>query len=87
MNTLCANKLRVLGILRENLKNPQPQVVAIEKIAQDLQLSLDETRQLLRRMDEAGEIESDMEAHYSLITPIGLGRLTALGEGPGSTLV
>jgi DNA-binding IclR family transcriptional regulator len=81
MNTLKERKLRVLSILSENLKNPQPQVVGIEKIAADMGLSLGETRQLLLRMDEAGEIKSDMEGQYSLITPAGLGWLTSVQAG------
>lgn len=81
MNTLRELKLRVLSILSDNLKNPQPQVVEIEKIAADLQLSLGETRQLLLRMDEAGEIKSDMDGQYSLITPAGLGWLTSVQAG------
>lgn len=84
MNTVNDRKLRVLNILRENLKHPQPQVVGIEKIAGDLQLSLYETRQLLLRMDQAGEIESGMEGQYALITPVGLCRLT--GVPASSTL-
>lgn len=86
MKKLTEHKLRVLSILRENLKNPQPQVVGIDKIAGQLQLSLYETRQLLLRMDEAGEIESDMEGQYSLITPIGLCRLTSMQEGARSSI-
>lgn len=84
MNTLRELKLRVLSILSENLKNPQPQVVEIDKIAADLQLSLGETRQLLLRMDEAGEIKSDMEGQYSLITPAGLCWLTSVQAGARS---
>lgn len=84
MNTLRELKLRVLSILSENLKNPQPQVVEIDKIAADLQLSLGETRQLLLRMDEAGEIKSDMDGQYSLITPAGLCWLTSVQAGARS---
>lgn len=65
-------KLRVLTILRDNLNNPQPQVVGIETIAEELQLSLLETRQLLLRMDQAGVIKIDLEANYALITSVGM---------------
>lgn len=75
MKTLKENKLRVLGILSENLCNPQPQVVSIEKIARELQLNLKETRQLLLRMDQAGEIQTDIDGKHSLVTPVGLSRL------------
>lgn len=84
MNKIKEKKLRVLSILSDNLKNPQPQVVGIKKIAGELRLSIDETRQLLLRMDEAGEIKSDMEGQFSLITPAGLCRLTAMQEGARS---
>ncbi|KJS02801.1 MAG: hypothetical protein VR65_03875 [Desulfobulbaceae bacterium BRH_c16a] len=81
MKKMKETRLRVLGILSENLKNPQPQVVGIEKIADELQLSIAQTRQLLLIMAEAGEIESDMEGQYSLITPAGLFWLTSMQEG------
>ena len=70
------NKLLILSLLRENLKNPQPQVVGIERIAGELQMSVRETRQLLLQMDEAGIIKSSPEGHYSLITMEGLCWLT-----------
>jgi DNA-binding IclR family transcriptional regulator len=66
------DRLRVLSILCENLKNPQPELVRIEKIASALQLGLSQTRQLLRKMDQDGEIQSDLDGNYSLITPAGL---------------
>ena len=84
MKKMKETKLRVLGILSENLKNPQPQVVGIEKIADELQLSIAQIRQLLLIMAEAGEIESDMEGQYSLITPAGLFWLTSMQEGARS---
>lgn len=72
MNTVSENKLRVLSLLCDNLKNPHPQVVRTEQIAAALKMNLGETRQLLLRMDELGIIKSDMDCHYSLITPQGL---------------
>lgn len=77
MNTIKENKLRVLSILCENLKNPQPQVVGIKKISDVLQMSLKDTRQLLLSMDQAGEIQSEMDGNYSLITPVGLSCLNS----------
>ncbi len=77
MNTIKEKKLRVLSILCENLKNPQPQVVGIRRISDALQLSLKETRQLLLTMDQAGEIQSEMDGNYSLITPVGISCLNS----------
>ena len=74
-------KFRVLRILCENLRNQQPQVVSIETIAEELQKGIKETRQLLLRMNEAGEIESDLEGQYSLITQTGLILLTSVQGG------
>lgn len=71
------SKLQVLSLLNENLKKPQPQVVGIDEIAWKLQMSLKETRQLLLKMDQDGEIKSDMEGHHSLITRVGLSELNA----------
>jgi len=72
MKKMKEDRLRVLGILRENLRNPQPQVVGIEKIAEQLQQNEKETRQLLLSMNKAGEIESDLEGDHALITRAGL---------------
>ena len=77
MKSIKENKLRVLSILCENLKNPQPEVVGIDRISGELQLSLKETRQLLLNMDQTGEIQSDMDGNYSLITPAGLSCLNS----------
>ena len=65
-------KLQILSILSDNLSNPQPQVVGVDKIEGALELSIKETRQLLLRMDQAGEIQSDLDGTYSLITAAGL---------------
>lgn len=75
MKPTTENRLKILGILNENLQNPCPQVVSIDAIAEVLQTSLTETRQLLLQMDQAGEIQSDIDGKYSLITPAGLFRL------------
>lgn len=81
MQTLNENKLRVLAILCENLKNTQPQVVGLERIANELQMKVGETRQLLLRMDEAGIIKSDVEGHYSLITSEGICWMNTMKNG------
>lgn len=75
MQTKADNRLSVLGILNKNLQNPQPQVVSINTIANELKIGTRETRQLLLQMDQAGEIQSDIDGNYSLITPAGLFRL------------
>lgn len=75
MKMMKENKLRILRILSHNLTNPQPQVVDIQTIAAATSLSLKDTRQLLLRMDQDGEIQSDIDGSYSLITPIGLSSL------------
>ncbi len=81
MTTLNENKLRVLGILYENLKNPQPQVVGVEKIAAELQMKVGDTRHLLLRMDESGIIKSDLEGHYSLIISEGICWMNTMQSG------
>jgi len=72
MASLNDQKLRVLTILRDNLNNPQPQVVGIETIAAELELSLYDARQLLLRMDAIGVIKIDLDAQYALITSTGM---------------
>lgn len=77
MKIMKEDKLRILSILSHNLTNPQPQVVDIETIATATKLSLKETRQILLRMDQDGEIQSDIDGSYSLITQAGLSSLNA----------
>ncbi len=67
-----AKKLQVLHILNENLKNPEPQLVRSNDIANQLNLSLPETQLLLKIMNDMGVIESNIEGHLSLITSKGL---------------
>ncbi len=67
-----AKKLQVLHILSENLKNPQPQLIRSTDIADRLNLSLSETQLLLKVMNDMGVIESNVDAHLSLITQEGL---------------
>jgi hypothetical protein len=77
MKMIKEDKLRILSILSKNLTNPQPQVVDIHTIAAAIKRNLKETRQLLLRMDFDGEIQSDMDGNYSLITQAGLSSLNA----------
>jgi hypothetical protein len=77
MKMMKENKLRILSILSQNLANAQPQVVDIKTIATAIKLSLKETRQLVLCMDQDGEIQSDIDGNYSIITPAGLSSLNA----------
>jgi predicted transcriptional regulator len=65
-------RLQVLHILCENLKNPQPQLVRSNDIADQLDLSLPETQLLLKVMNDMGVIESNVDGQLSLITSKGL---------------
>ena len=65
-------KQRVLSVLSENLKHPQPEVVDSVRIAEALQMELAETRQIIKILSEAGAVESDLDGQYSLITREGL---------------
>jgi len=66
------NKQQILEILVENLKNPQPQVVNSEQIANRLNMSVQDTCQLIKIMNEMGVVVSDIEGQYALITQEGL---------------
>lgn len=66
------NKQRILTVLSENLKNPQPDVMPSASIADTLQMELAEARQIIKVLHESGAVVSDLEGHYSLITPEGL---------------
>lgn len=66
----CQHKL--LEILADNLKQPRPGLMQSGEIARLLNMTVRETRQLLRSMHGMGIVESDMEGEYCLITPSGL---------------
>lgn len=70
-----SKKKQVLEILYDNLRNPQPQVVNSELIADKLEMSLKDTCHLLKIMDEMGVVVSQMDGHSALITQDGLGYL------------
>lgn len=70
-----ANQLRILSLLKENLNNPDPQVVGLEYIADALQLPLSATRLLLLKMNDQGIIISSFEGRFCLITRQGLLKL------------
>lgn len=68
---------KVLTLLAENaIKNYSPQVVATERVASELALNVNDTRQLLRVLDGHGLITVDIDGHHALITSKGLQRLT-----------
>ncbi len=73
--SILAKKRQVLGVLAENLNNPNPQVVTSRLIAEKLKMSMKETCQLLKIMHEMGVVVSDLEGRQSLITRKGLNSL------------
>lgn len=66
----CQHKL--LEILADNLKQPCPGLMRSAEIARRLNMTVKETRQILRSMHGLGIVESDMEGEYCLITTSGL---------------
>lgn len=70
--SILANKLQVLEILVENLKNPQPQVMNSHQIADKLNMSVKDTCQLIKIMNAMGVVISDDDGEKSLITQEGL---------------
>ena len=81
MNKHTDNKLRVLSILSENLKNQQPQLVDIEQISEELQLEKFKIRPLLLTMSASGEIECDMDGQHCLITTTGVKSFQKMKNG------
>ncbi len=65
-------KLQVLAILYENLKNKQPQLVPSTIIAEQMNMNLRKLQQVLKSMEGVGEIETDPDLQYNLITLKGL---------------
>lgn len=63
---------RILRMLLENLDNPQPEVVPVQEIARALEMDSARTRQMLKVLDQAGSVISDLEGNHALITPQGL---------------
>lgn len=66
------SKQRILSVLSDNLKSPQPDVVASASIAEVLQMELTETRQVIKILHDNGSVVSDPDGYYSLITLEGL---------------
>ncbi|MDR2549990.1 MAG: hypothetical protein LBD10_07325 [Desulfobulbus sp.] len=67
-----AKKIQVLQILSQNLRNPSPQLVDSDHIANHLNLSISETHLLLKIMNDMGVIETNVDHRLSLITRKGL---------------
>lgn len=65
-------RLQVLAILSDNLKQTPPQLVSSTIIAAQMNLSLSELRKVLKSLEGIGEIETDPELRYNLITQKGL---------------
>ncbi len=70
--SLFASQLKFLSILAENSRKPYPGVVDSGTIAARLNMTLRETRQMIRCLDDMGVIQSDLEGHHSLITQKGI---------------
>lgn len=63
---------QILQVLVENLATPQPMVVHSNTIAEKLHMSVEETCQLVKIMDEMGMVIADAEGQNSLITRKGV---------------
>ena len=70
--SLFASQIKFLSILAENSRKPQPEVVGSEAIADRLNMSLGETRQMIKCLNDMGVIQSDLEGQLSLITQKGM---------------
>jgi DNA-binding MarR family transcriptional regulator len=66
------HKLRILGILRENLRQTPQQLVPSIAIAGQMNMNLPELQQVLKSMEGMGVIETDPDQQYTLITREGL---------------
>lgn len=70
--SLKTHKLQVLSILRDNLRQSPPQLVASTAIAGQMNMNLLELQQVLKSMEGMGVIETDPDQQYNLITREGL---------------
>ncbi len=60
---------KILDLLANNVRsNPRPDFVDSMFIAGELNMSIQETKQLLRSMHAMGTVESSMDCEYALIT-------------------
>jgi predicted transcriptional regulator len=65
-------KLQVLAILSENLKKKPPQLVPSTIIAEQMNMSLLQLQHVLKSLEGGGEIKTDLDLQYNLITQKGL---------------
>lgn len=66
-------KIDVLQILADNIKTSRsPKPVASETIAHKLAIKVEHLANVLKSMNESGTIISDIDNHYSIITPAGI---------------
>jgi DNA-binding MarR family transcriptional regulator len=70
--SLKTHKLRILSILRDNLRQSPPQLVPSTAIAGQMNMNLPELQQVLKSMEGMGVIETDPDQQYNLITREGL---------------
>ncbi len=70
--SLFACQLRYLSILAENCRKPYPDVVDSETIAKRLNLSLRETTEMIKSLNDVGVVQSDLDGQLSLITQKGM---------------
>lgn len=70
--SLTQKQLQVLTILRENLNNPQPQLVKTSMLAAQMDIGIRELQKVLKTMDGLGTIQTDPDLQYNLITREGL---------------
>lgn len=70
------HKLKVLAILSDNLRMPQPQLVPTVTIARQMDIPLPKLNQILKTMNGLGIIQIDSDLQYNLITIKGLDYLS-----------
>jgi len=70
--SLFASQLKFLSILEENSRRPNPALVDSATIASRLNMSLGQTREMIKCLNDMGVIESDFEGQLSLITQKGI---------------
>ena len=70
--SLFSSQIKFLSILAENSRKPYPEVVDSESIANRLNMSIRETRQMIKCLNDMEVIQSDLEGQLSLITQKGM---------------
>lgn len=70
--SLFTSQIKFLSILAENSKKHHPEAVYSEEIANRLNMSLNDTHQMIRCLNDMEVIESNLEGHLSLITQKGI---------------